>query len=85
MENTQWPELLRPFNAVKRLYLYGKVALRVVPALKELTGQTVTDVLPVLRNLFLLLPEPSEPVQEAIGQFVAARRLSGHPVTVHRW
>jgi hypothetical protein len=29
--------------------------------------------------------KPSGPVQEAIGQFVAARQLLGHPVAVSRW
>ena len=30
------------------------------------------------------LPE-SEPVREGIGRFVAVRKLSNHPVAVHRW
>jgi len=29
--------------------------------------------------------QSSEPVKEAIGEFVAARQLSGHPVAVQCW
>ena len=38
MENVQWLELLRPFTTTKNLYLSEETALRVAPALQELTG-----------------------------------------------
>jgi len=62
------------------LVLSEKLVQLVAPALRELIG---TAVLPVLQNLFLEGPQLSGPVQEAIGQFLAARDLFGCPVTVH--
>ena len=41
------------------------------------------EVLPALEDIFLDWPEPSGPVQEAIGGFVTARQLSDHPVAIH--
>jgi hypothetical protein len=81
-EDIQWQELFHPFTSVRNLYLSEGVAQRVVPALQELV---VENVFPALQNLFLEGPQPSGPVEEAIQQFVAARRLSGRPVIVHRW
>ena len=57
----------------------------VAPVLQELVEERVTDVLPALENLFLEELNPSGPVQEAVGQFVAARQLLDHPVVVSRW
>jgi hypothetical protein len=50
-----------------------------------LVEERMTEVLPILQNIFLEELQPSGPVQEGIGQFVAARRLSGHPITVSSW
>ena len=72
---------------MKNLYISSVFTPYVVQALRELVGERVTEVLPTLQTLFLeetLLFE-LEPVQEMIGQFLAARRLSGHPVAVSRW
>ena len=71
-----WQELLHPFNAAKNLYL-AKMFAPIVPALQE--------VLPTLQNIFLEGLQPSGPVQEGIGKFVAARQLSGHPLTISLW
>jgi hypothetical protein len=81
IENAQWLELLRPFATVKNLHLTKQVGLCVMSALKELAA----EVLPVLQNIFLEELQPSGPLQEAIGQFIAALELSGHTVTVHHW
>ncbi len=45
------------------------------------------EVLPALQKDFVKSLDPSEsgPIQEAIGKFVAARELSGHPTAVQRW
>jgi hypothetical protein len=83
MKNSQWLDFLYPFTAVKNLYLSQAVTFRLVPALQELVGEGV-DVLPALQNLFIEGHQPLGPVQGAIGQFVAARRLSDGPVAVHR-
>jgi len=83
MEDAQWLELLHPFISVKGLGLSTDSVPFVAPALQELSGERVTEVLPALQNLFLTGPQPSGPVMEAIGKFTAARQLSGCPVTVH--
>jgi hypothetical protein len=84
-ENAQWLELLHPFAAVKNLYLSKEFTLLIAPALQELVGERVVEILPVLQGLFLEEVSPAGPVQEAIGQFVAARQLSGHPIAVSQW
>ena len=88
MANASWLELLRLFAAVKHLYLSEGVALCLAPTLKGLTGGsgvTEVTVLPALQKIFVERFQRSGPVQEAIGAFVAARRLSGHPVDVQCW
>jgi hypothetical protein len=85
VENTQWLELLRPFTDVKNLYLSKQFAPRIAPALQELVGDRTTEVLPTLQNIFLEELEPSGPIQEAIGQFVSARQVTGQPVAVSHW
>jgi len=77
MENSRWLELLGPFTSVTNLVLYDELAERVAPALKE------GAVLPALQNIFIVGPQPSRLIQEAISQFITARELSGFPVTVH--
>jgi hypothetical protein len=85
MDDDQWLELLRPFASIKHLHLFKDLAIRIAPALQGLVADSVTNVLPALQNLFLVMPEQSGPVKEAFTQFVSARRLSGHPVVVHYW
>lgn len=84
-ENTQWLEVLHPFIAVKNLYLSKEFAPRISPALKELTGERVKEVLPALQNFFLAEHQQSGPVHEAIEQFVAARQLVCHTIAVSSW
>jgi hypothetical protein len=82
MEDTQWLDLLHLFTSVKNLDLYATSVPFIAPALQELSGERVTEVLPTLKTLFLQGPQPSGPVKEAIGKFIAARQLAGCPVTV---
>ena len=85
-ENAWWLEVFRPFTAVKNLYLSKELVPCIVPVLQELIGERVTEVLPALQNIFLQdLQLSSGPVQEAVQQFVTARRFSGYPVTVSHW
>jgi hypothetical protein len=84
VENSQWVELLHPYTSIKDLLLRGESIQHVAPALEQLSGERVTEALPALQNLFLSGPQPSKPVDKVIGEFVAARQLSGHPVAVHR-
>ena len=89
VDNEAWVGVLRPFSAVKNLYLSEKVASLVAPALQELVGGRAIEVpptvLPTVRNIFVDGLESSGPVQEGIGQFVAARQVAGHPIALSRW
>ena len=78
VENTEWLDLLRPYTAVKNLYLSEIVGPGIVRALQEPVGEVV---LPTLQTAFL----EDLPVQEDFGQFVAARQLSGYPCAVSLW
>ena len=79
IENTQWQELLYPFTSVKKLVLSCGSARCVTPTLKELAGEGVTVVLPMLQDILLEGSQQSEPVKKAIRQFITARQLPGHP------
>jgi hypothetical protein len=81
-ERSQWLELLRPFAAVKGLHVSRELVPLIALALQELDGDRVAETLPALQTLFLGGLLPSGPVQEAIGQFVAARQLAGHPIAI---
>ena len=85
IENTLWLELLRPFPAVKNLYLSEKLASLITPALQELTGGSTTEVLPTLQNIFLEELRASGTVQASIQQFAATRQVTSHHITVARW
>jgi hypothetical protein len=82
IEDTRWLEIFYPFTTVKKLYVCKTFAQFIAPALQQLVGETTTHVLPALECLLLEEPHPSVPVQEAFGQFIAARQLFGHPVAV---
>jgi hypothetical protein len=85
IEDTLWLELLRPFTAVKNLYLSKEFAPGIAAGREELVGGRITEVLPSLQNIFVEGLEPSGPFQENIGQFVAARQLSGHTIAISVW
>jgi hypothetical protein len=85
VEKALWLQLLRPFSAVKNIYLSKESALGIAAALQGLVGGRITEVLPGLQNIFVEGLEPSGPFQENIGQFVAARQLSGHLITISVW
>ncbi|KAH9957188.1 hypothetical protein BC827DRAFT_1157363 [Russula dissimulans] len=84
VRDAQWLELLHPFTALKNLYLTDGIAQHFCSALQAISGKRTTEVLPALRNIFVQ-GSSLEPVQEAIRTFVAARRLSRHPVVVNHW
>jgi len=85
VENTLWLDLLRPFVAVKNLYLSEEFVPRIAPALQELVEGRTTEVLPTLENIFLEGFQPSGPLHEGIEKFIAARRLTSRHVAVSRW
>ena len=85
IENTLWLKLFLPFTVVKNLYLSKKIAPRIAAALQELIGGGTAEVLPSLENIFVEELESSGPFRENIGQFVAARQLSNHPIAIFDW
>jgi hypothetical protein len=85
IRNMQLLDILRPFTAVKHLYLSEEFAQCLASALQELVGERVAGELPSLESLSLEGLPPSGSVQEGIGRFVAARQFLGHPVDVLDW
>jgi hypothetical protein len=85
IENGLWLELLYLFSAVKNLYVSEEVASPIAPVLQELAVGRTTEVLPALQNIFLEGLDSSGPVEEGIGQFVAARQVAGHPIAISPW
>ena len=85
IEDTPWLELLLPFTAVKNLYLSEESAPGIAAALQELVGDRVTEVLPSLQNIFVEELELSGAFRESVGQFIATRQLSKHPIAVSEW
>jgi hypothetical protein len=81
IENNLWLELLLPFTAVENLYLSKEFAPGVAVALQDLVG--ITEVLPRLQNIFVEELEPSGPLQESFGRFVAARQPIA--ISVRSW
>ncbi len=87
IENAEWLDLLRPFTAVKDLYLSNQFGPHIAGALQELTGGRTTDVLPTLQNLFLEWFQQLGSDQEIEGnrQFISARQLTNRPVAISVW
>jgi hypothetical protein len=87
IDDIMWMELLRPFTAVKDLYLDNRSVLHLAPMLRVLTDGRAADVLPALQRIFVQgyrKPEDAK-AQGAIESFIAARQFSDHPVAVHNW
>ncbi len=85
IQTNQWLRLLRPFIAVRNLYLSEKIVPLIAPALRELVGGRVTEMLPVLQCLFLEELQASGLVWETISPFLSARRISTHPIDASHW
>jgi len=83
-KNAQWLAILRPFTAVKDLYVSEGLISHIPFALQDLVGERVTEVLPALRNLYLRGLPLSGTARIAVETFVTARKRSGHPVTAYR-
>ena len=82
---TEWVELLCVFSFVKDLRLSRKLSYSVFPALRELAGEGVIEVLPALQNIFVHSTIwASDYFMKDIELFVTTRQLSGHPVAIHR-
>jgi hypothetical protein len=83
IKDAQWLELFRQFTAVRTLRICRALQPFIVPALRELTGERATLVLPALDSLYLGKYQPYGSEQQAIEPFIAARQYSDHPVVVH--
>ena len=84
VESSQWLELLRPFSAVRSLYVSETLEPLVVAALGKLTREKTMDVLPALKNLSLDEFEPSGSARDAMESFISARQLSDRPIVFQR-
>jgi hypothetical protein len=76
-DDVEWFLLLRQFSTVQTLHVSREIAEDVAHALEVITGEMVTEVLPSLDLIYLAGQRLS-----SVWKFVAARRLSGRPVTV---
>ena len=76
--------MVRFFTAVTDIYLCETSAQHIAFVLQDALERRLTEVLPTLQNMFLSVIPPSGPIQEGIVLFVAARELSGRPITVSR-
>ena len=85
IDDILWLEIFHPFTGVNNLYISNTFASSIARALQELVGGRTMEVLPNLQSIFLAVYKPSEPIPEGIQNFVAARQLSGHPITVSIW
>ena len=83
LESIQWLELLRPFITVKNLYLFGELSPPIACALQELTRERATEVLTALQGIHIQLYHELGPVRRILTPFIAARQLSGYPVSVN--
>jgi hypothetical protein len=83
LNHTRWLAFFRPFITVEALHLSKELSTLIAPALRELTGQRATEVLPALRDLFIVEAEPSGHVRASLEPFIAARRLFGRQVDIH--
>jgi hypothetical protein len=76
MDDTDWLEIFRLFTAVRMLHGSKRLAGHIALALNGLDGAMITEVLPALASFSL----EDQPVR-SIEKFLAARQISGHPVT----
>ena len=97
MEGSQWLELLNPFVTVRYLDLSLGSTEQIAPALGGLTGNTVREVLPALREVcieacHILGPhkgavrpswEVLRTIREGFTLFTTARQLLGFPVALY--
>jgi hypothetical protein len=82
VDSAQWLELFHSFIAVQSLEIARRDGLdtHIVPALQELTGERVMEVLPALRSLsFGRHNKDVETMWKDLRPFITARQLANHP------
>ena len=75
----RWLEVFRPFTAVKALSIDDELSSNILPALKSVTSERTTEVLPVLN---LLRIKGGFELMKSMKTFVAARQNVGRLVTI---
>jgi hypothetical protein len=84
IDGMQWLELFQPFIAVKNLDIATGLDEHIVSALQELNGDRAMEVLPALCSLSFQRPKTMvRSGWKALEQFVVARQLANHPITIH--
>ncbi|KAH9171739.1 hypothetical protein EDB89DRAFT_1069246 [Lactarius sanguifluus] len=76
MDDFDWLHFFRQFSTVQTLRVSQELAPRVAHALEDTVGELVAEVLPSL-ELIRIMGQPASSIEK----FIAARRLSGCPVT----
>jgi len=76
-DDVEWLHLFHQFSAVQTLHLSRVLAGHVALALNGIEGEIVDEVLPSL-DLIRVVDQPTSSIEK----FIAARQLSGRPVTV---
>jgi hypothetical protein len=84
--DTPMQEILYSFTAVTSLFISKFMATCVSRSMEGLPEERATAMLPALRDIFVAeLQIQGERNQGAIQEFIAAKGLAGHSVTLHRW
>ncbi len=76
-DDAEWPLLLHQFSSVQTLHVSQDLVGHIALVLEDTPREMVAEMLPSL-DLICLSGQPASSVEK----FVAARQLSGHPVTV---
>jgi hypothetical protein len=77
-----WLDFFRSFIAAQTLHVSQGQWHSVALALRELTGERTTEMLPSLRTLVFEKYQPRGSIVAALEPFIAARQLCGHPVAI---
>jgi hypothetical protein len=85
IESTLWLELLRPFIAMKNLYLSEEYVPHILPVLQHIVAGEMTELLPMVQNLFVEGYQSSGPRPEGIEQLISVLLLSGRTMTFFNW
>jgi hypothetical protein len=72
-----WLHLFRQFPAIRTLHVSREFSRHIASVLEAVTGEMVTEVLPVLDFIYL----DDMPIS-CVEKFLTARRISGDPVTI---
>lgn len=76
-DDVEWMLLLHQFSSLKTLHVSRELAGHIALALEDIPAEMVDEVLPSL-DLIRVVSQPASSIEK----FIAARQLSGNPVTV---